>query len=571
MTHHINLIAGNKHRQLARQLGAVVEIISTGLMAPINFRAITFVPGTEFTFGSLSFIAGADGRLHASNPEATSVGQVDFDRAERISARSVLEPNSDRLRSRFTPPRYPFGFRNSANTFQHMLGQVTEDETEHKEDMGKNGRTVGVSRPIYDECRAINVILEPLELPDRDNESLHRVLNSPTDSESSCGSWSPVRRLYAITGALPDAGHEAPQGGAGQLPAAEDGPPRENEEDRRALVTKGRQVHEEILQTKMGDQNVFTTPQQNIIAAKVLFDSLEPMMAEDHAATPVLTRIKAMVTAAAIQHHEEGNQAPSIGRPASSRQPSGRERARGSQRNVADARSSINNNRDARNVIDGRRREREEEENRRRDDERERFGIHNDRPPRNNRHDRRSPPRPSPSRQGEGDRVGIDGIRAFTSQLRRAKWPTGFSPKGIKTYDGDRNPEAWLRIYTTAIKAAGGNQNTMANYFPVVLSPTVQDWLTGLPANSINSWGDLCAKFINNFQGSFTKPGVEWDLYQIAQKKNESLRDYIRWFMKKKNTIPGASDPVVMASFRTGIRDPDYSRSWRDEPKLRNQ
>src|SRR5438128_12628219 len=27
--------------------------------------------------------------------------------------------------------------------------------------------------------------------------------------------------------------------------------------------------------------------------------------------------------------------------------------------------------------------------------------------------------------------------------------------------------------------------------------------------------------------------------------------------MKKKNTIPGANDPVVMASFRTGIRDPD--------------
>ena len=60
----------------------------------------------------------------------------------------------------------------------------------------------------------------------------------------------------------------------------------------------------------------------------------------------------------------------------------------------------------------------------------------------------------------------------------------------------------------------------MANYLPVVLSPTVQDWLTGLPANSINSWGDLYAKFINNFQGTFTKLGVEWDLYQIAQKKN---------------------------------------------------
>ena len=159
---------------------------------------------------------------------------------------------------------------------------------------------------------------------------------------------------------------------------AGDGPPREDEEDRRALAAKGRHIHEEILQTKMGDQNVIITPQQNIIAGKVLFDSLEPMMADDHAATPVLGRIKAMVTAAAIQHYEEGDQAPSAGRPTSSRQPSDRERVQGSQHNMADARSSINNNCDARNIIDGRRREREEDENRRHDDERERFGVHDD-------------------------------------------------------------------------------------------------------------------------------------------------------------------------------------------------
>src|SRR6266540_3066856 len=118
----------------------------------------------------------------------------------------------------------------------------------------------------------------------------------------------------------------------------------------------------------MGDQNVFITPQQNILVAKALFDTVEPMMAEDHVATPILTRIKAMVTAAAIQHHEEGNRAPSVSQPTSSRQPSSRDRAQGSQCKAVDAHSSINNNRDAHNVIDGRRCERKEEENHRHDD-----------------------------------------------------------------------------------------------------------------------------------------------------------------------------------------------------------
>src|SRR6266540_2601422 len=103
MTHHINLIAVHKHRQLARQVGVVVEIISTGLMAPINFSAITFVPSVEFTFGSFSFIAGVNGRLHVSNPETTSIGQIELDRADHILTRSVSKPDSDRLRDRFKP------------------------------------------------------------------------------------------------------------------------------------------------------------------------------------------------------------------------------------------------------------------------------------------------------------------------------------------------------------------------------------------------------------------------------------------------------------------------------------
>src|SRR5207244_358636 len=112
-------------------------------------------------------------------------------------------------------------------------------------------------------------------------------------------------------------------------------------------------------------------------------------------------------------------------------------------------------------------------------------------------------------------------------------------------------------------------QNIMVNYLPVVLSPTVQDWLTGLPANSINSWSDLCTRFIDNFQGTFTKPGVEWDLYQLHQKKGESLREFIRWFMKKKNTIPSVSDALVMASFRKGVKDPDLLKKLsRRQPEI---
>src|SRR6266542_5359417 len=81
-----------------------------------------------------------------------------------------------------------------------MFNQIMEIQAEHEGDAGKQGRTVGTNRPTYDECRTINVIIKPYELPDHGDESLQRVLNSPTNSESSIGSWDPIRRLYAIIG-----------------------------------------------------------------------------------------------------------------------------------------------------------------------------------------------------------------------------------------------------------------------------------------------------------------------------------------------------------------------------------
>src|SRR6266540_537801 len=112
-------------------------------MASINISAITFIPGMKFTFGSFSFIADIDGRLHISNLEATLIGQISPDPADHIFTRSVSEPDSDRLRDSLVLPRYPFGLRNSANTFQHTLDQVTEVQSEHNVDMGEHGQTVG--------------------------------------------------------------------------------------------------------------------------------------------------------------------------------------------------------------------------------------------------------------------------------------------------------------------------------------------------------------------------------------------------------------------------------------------
>jgi len=54
-------------------------------------------------------------------------------------------------------------------------------------------------------------------------------------------------------------------------------------------------------------------------------------------------------------------------------------------------------------------------------------------------------------------------------------------------YDSTIDPEEFLQIYTTAIKAAGGGQQVIANYFQVSLRGIARSWLMNLPPGFVGS------------------------------------------------------------------------------------
>jgi hypothetical protein len=102
----------------------------------------------------------------------------------------------------------------------------------------------------------------------------------------------------------------------------------------------------------------------------------------------------------------------------------------------------------------------------------------------------------------------LDGVAAFTNDLRRVDWPAGFKPTRIDKYDGTTNPKSWLTVYGLAIRAAGGDNKAMANYLPVALVDSARSWLHGLPRGTIGSWAELRDHFIANFQGTFERPST---------------------------------------------------------------
>ena len=55
----------------------------------------------------------------------------------------------------------------------------------------------------------------------------------------------------------------------------------------------------------------------------------------------------------------------------------------------------------------------------------------------------------------------------------------------------------------------------MANYLPVILTPTAMNWLTSLTLDSIGSWEQLKKVFTDNYMATCTQPGTKHDLNHI--------------------------------------------------------
>ena len=68
----------------------------------------------------------------------------------------------------------------------------------------------------------------------------------------------------------------------------------------------------------------------------------------------------------------------------------------------------------------------------------------------------------------------------------------------------------------------------MAKYFTMMLDGIARTWLKGLPPNSIGSWAQLWARFIQNFKDTCKQPKSIVDLAACVQGEGESTTHWVR-------------------------------------------
>ena len=83
--------------------------------------------------------------------------------------------------------------------------------------------------------------------------------------------------------------------------------------------------------------------------------------------------------------------------------------------------------------------------------------------------------------------------------LRQVQWPHKFKPEMPLRYNGATDPLAFLLAYEEAALKAGGDDRTMASWFPMALTGVPRMWLLHLPTASVTSWEELRDLFLACF------------------------------------------------------------------------
>ena len=121
------------------------------------------------------------------------------------------------------------------------------------------------------------------------------------------------------------------------------------------------------------------------------------------------------------------------------------------------------------------------------------------------------------------------GVPCLVPALRNERLPKDFKgPRKVPNYTADLQPAAWIESYEMAMELLEVSEAAMAKYFTMMLDGTARTWLKGLPPNSIGSWAELKARFIQNFKDTCRQSMSIVDLTNCKQQEGESTTHWVR-------------------------------------------
>ncbi|KAK1663288.1 hypothetical protein QYE76_051447 [Lolium multiflorum] len=155
-------------------------------------------------------------------------------------------------------------------------------------------------------------------------------------------------------------------------------------------------------------------------------------------------------------------------------------------------------------------------------------------------------------RQSAFNRVGPT---CFGPMIRGEPYPVGFKgPRDIEKYDTHIDPTVWIDSYTMAMGILGYSELLAARYLPLMMDGVNRHWFNTLTPNSIDSWEEARAAFIQHFASAYTRATTIEDLDRCVQGPRESTRRWVQRWQDMWTTSSGINTDTAIYCFRRCCR-----------------
>ncbi|XP_021758501.1 uncharacterized protein LOC110723451 [Chenopodium quinoa] len=128
------------------------------------------------------------------------------------------------------------------------------------------------------------------------------------------------------------------------------------------------------------------------------------------------------------------------------------------------------------------------------------------------------------------------------------------------TYDSKGDPKRYVAAFESHMLLYTDTDDVWCKVFPTTLTGVASDWFSNLEPGSIDCFETLVELFTGQYISNSARQRTSGELMAIQQRKEESLRDFIRRFNNEANTIPKLQQEIVVMALMNGMGDNDFKK-----------
>ena len=132
----------------------------------------------------------------------------------------------------------------------------------------------------------------------------------------------------------------------------------------------------------------------------------------------------------------------------------------------------------------------------------------------------------------------------FTTAVQECPMPSKFRLPPLEPFDGHKDPQDHLNTFKMTLSLQQPPDEILCRSFPTSLKGAAREWFIKLSTSSIDIFEQLSNAFLHHFVGGQRPKRPADHLLTTRQEEKETLRSYVKQFMRETLEVDKADDKV---------------------------